>query len=174
MDNNSLEEPLPVPPGYGKPRELPPFEKTDIAAINAFEKELGIIIPRVIYESVPMYKFGYYFSSKDGFLGTHTDPAFIELVENKANAPLVAFGQAGYGFNSGRFELYYINSTLGYKLNVPFGGAFMDNDAIAKKITETLAKLPDLIAKHKSSDGKTMTIVFDDGKSGQTIDKISI
>jgi hypothetical protein len=165
---------LPVPPGYGKLKAPPPFENIDIAAINAFEKELGITIPRGIYESVPMYKFGYYFSSNDGFLGTHTDSAFIELVENKANAPLVAFGQAGYGFNSGRFELYYITSTLGDKLNVPFDGAFMDNDAIAKEITETLAKLPELKAKHKSSDGKTLTFVFDDGESGQTIDEISI
>jgi hypothetical protein len=140
--------------------------------INAFEKELGIAIPREIYESIPMYKFGYYFSSKDGFLGTRTDSEFVELLEDKSNVPLVAFGQAGYGFNSGRFGLYYIDDALGYKLNVPFGGAFMDNDAIAKEITEILAKLPNLLAKYKSSGGEAITAIFDRGKSGQTIEKV--
>jgi hypothetical protein len=161
MKNKS--ETLPVPPGYAEPEKLPPFEKTDIATINAFEKELGIAIPQELYESVPMYKFGYYFSSKDGFLGTYSDPEFIELLKDKNHIPLVAFGQTGYGFNSGRFEFYHISNALGYKLNIFFGGAFMNNDAIGKKITKTLAKLPDLIAKYKSSDGKTMTVIFDDG-----------
>jgi hypothetical protein len=174
METDSKNEPLLVPPGYGEPKELPPFERTDIAAINAFEEELGITIPPKIYESVPMYKFGYYFSSRDGFLGTYVDSEFIKLLKDKNNAPLVAFGQAGYGFNSGRFELYYIDNAFGYRLNVPFGGAFMDNDAIAKEITETLAKLPDLIAKYKSSDDKTITVVFDDGRGKQTVDKISM
>jgi hypothetical protein len=92
MNNNSIKEPLPVPPGYGKPKELPPFEKSDIAGANAIEEELEITIPRRLYESVPMYRIGYYFSSDDRFLGTHTDSAFIEPVKNKINAPLVAFG----------------------------------------------------------------------------------
>jgi hypothetical protein len=154
--------------------ELPPFDRAGVEEINAFEKELGITIPREIYGSTAMYKFGYYFSSKDGFLGTHTDHHFIELLKDKSNVPLVAFGQAGYGFNSGRFELYYINDALGYKLDVPFGGAFMDNDAAAKEITETLAKLPALIGKYKPSGDKTVTVIFDRGRARQTVDKINL
>ncbi|MDR2432739.1 MAG: hypothetical protein LBD34_03230 [Puniceicoccales bacterium] len=173
METNSQQEPLPVPPGYGEPEKLPPFDRASKEEINAFEKELGIAIPQEIYKSVAMYKFGYYFSSKDGFLGTHTDPEFIELLKDRSNCPLVAFGQAGYGFNSGRFELYYINDALGYKLNIPFGGAFMDNDTIAKEITEVLAKLPALIGKYKSSDDKTITVIFDRGIGEQTIHKIN-
>jgi hypothetical protein len=174
METNTQHEPFPVPPGYGEPEKLPPFNRTNIEEINAFEKELGITIPQEIYKSLPMYKFGYYFSSKDGFLGTYTDPGFIELLKDGSHIPLVAFGQAGYGFNSGRFELYYINDALGYKLDVPFGGAFMDNDAIAKDITEILAKLPALLGKYKPSGDKTITVIFDRGRAGQTIDKIDL
>ncbi|MDR2629062.1 MAG: hypothetical protein LBC30_03685 [Puniceicoccales bacterium] len=174
METNSQNKSLPVPSDYGEPIKLPPFDRAGVGEINAFEKELGIKIPREIYGSIPMYKFGYYFSSKDGFLGTHTDHHFIELLKDRSNVPLVAFGQAGYGFNSGRFELYYINDTLGYKLDVPFGGAFMDNDAIAKEITKLLVKLPVFMRKYKSSGDKTITVIFDRGETGQRVDKISL
>jgi hypothetical protein len=173
METNIQHEPFPVPPGYGEPEKLPPFDRMSIEEINAFEKELGIAIPQEIYKSLPMYKFGYYFSSKNGFLGTHTDLEFIELLKDRSNGPLVAFGQAGYGFNSGRFELYYINDALGYKLDVPFADAFMDNDAIAKEIPEILAKLPALIGKYKP-DGKIITVIFDGGRGEQTVDKIDL
>jgi hypothetical protein len=165
---------LPIPSGHREPKPLPSFERTDIAAINAFEKELGITIPPEILKSVPMYKYGYFFSSKDGFMGTHVEPAFVKMVEDRANVPLVAFGQTGYGFNSGRFEFYYISDTLGYHLNVGFGGAFMDNRAIAKEITTTLSKLPALETQYHSTDGKTVTVVLDKGRSQPSVLTINL
>jgi hypothetical protein len=137
METNSHCEPLPVPPAHGEPKELSPFAKASIGEINSFEKELGIAIPRGIYESIPMCKFGYYFSSKDGFLGRHASSEFIKLLKDKYNSPLMAFGQTRYDFNSGRVELCYANAALGYRLNILFGGAFRDNDAIAEEITKT-------------------------------------
>ncbi|MDR1457826.1 MAG: hypothetical protein LBI47_03200 [Puniceicoccales bacterium] len=50
----------------------------------------------------------------------------------------------------------------------------MDNDAIAKEITEILAKLPALIGKYKSSGDKTITVIFDRGRAEQTVDKITL
>jgi hypothetical protein len=67
-----------VPAGYAEPKKLPPFAKASIGEINSFEKELGIAIPRGIYECVPMYKFRYSFSSKDGFLGTYANSESIK------------------------------------------------------------------------------------------------
>ncbi|MDR1255588.1 MAG: hypothetical protein LBJ94_01495 [Puniceicoccales bacterium] len=148
--------------------DIPPFTKADAAMISAFEKELGIKIPEEIYKSVQMYKFGHYFSSKDGFLGTNTEHQFIELLSSAT--PLIAFGQAGYGFNSGRFELHYVDDKFAYKLDAPFGGAFMNNDEIAKELTATLAQLPALIEKY-NADGsnQVVTVIFDNGRAKPSI-----
>jgi hypothetical protein len=169
METNSQCEPLPVPPAHGEPKKLSPFAKAIIREINSFEKELGIAIPRGIYESVPMCKFGYYFSSKDGFLGTHTNSEFINLLKEKSNGHLVAFGQTRYDFCRGCFELYYANSALGYRLNILFGGAFRDNDAIAEEIAKIRAKLPSLIAKYKPFGDGGITVIFDKGKAGKRL-----
>jgi hypothetical protein len=125
-----------------------------------------------MYKSVQMYKFGYYFSSKDEFMGDIGIPKFYEMLDGKSN--LVAFGHRGYGFNSYHFELYYINNALGYELEIPFGGAFMDNDAVAKEISNALQKLPGFIEQYKDSDGKTMTLIVEKGASGQIVDKYQI
>jgi hypothetical protein len=86
----------------------------------------------------------------------------------------VAFGQSGYGFNNGRFELYYPNDALGYRRNILFGGAFRDNDAMAETITKTLAKLPSLIAKYKHSGDGGITVISDSGKAGQAIERVNL
>jgi hypothetical protein len=97
---------------------------------------------------------------KNGFLGTYTNSYFVKLFEDTINALLVTFDQARYGFNVGFLELYYINNELKDKSDFSFSKELMNNSAIVKETVETLAKLPDLRAKHKSFNDKIMIAIL--------------
>ncbi|MDR1595980.1 MAG: hypothetical protein LBR91_03620 [Puniceicoccales bacterium] len=138
------------------------FEKADLQRLKNFATELGIVIPDDLIGGVELYDTGYFFSTDNTLIGPTSHYAFVDLV--KLGKPLLSFGQSGYGFNSYTFSILYVNEKFGYFFTIPFGGAFTDNDAMAKYITEAFEALSAFIKKADNvSDHETnWTVILDE------------
>jgi serine/threonine protein kinase len=121
----------------------------DHSLIHAFEEEFGIIVPKEVYEFIPMHKFGSYFASTPAYDGPGSEAVFRLCMDGKSR--LTAFGIVG----DNRFELCYVDFALAFLFRVPF-----DNMQVAHEVNLSLQALPGLITRARTSRGGLMTVVI--------------
>ncbi|MDR1375672.1 MAG: hypothetical protein LBJ45_02575 [Holosporaceae bacterium] len=136
------------------------FEQASVQTLADFAVELGIEIPSEFTHYVMMYDMGYFFSSDNTFMPPLTSDGFVDFV--KKDQPIIAFGQRGYGFNSGTFDIFYVSSNFGYYFTIQFGGAFTNNEDSARYITGAFSDLRNFINKGSLAfDPAYRTVILD-------------
>lgn len=70
---------------------------------------------------------------------------FVTEVEDEDVPDYVVFGHAGHGFNSWAIHYYAVHGSLALLLQLPYGGAQMDNRQMAEDMAPVFAAAGDLI-----------------------------
>jgi hypothetical protein len=160
----------PFVPGEFIQKPIFDFKIAKAEDFDKFSHELKIKIPEKLLNAYQLYDMGYFFASDKGFQIPFTEQEFINLA--KENHHIFAFGQGGYGFNNGKFDIYYIDDKFGYHFNIPFGGAFMENDQGAKRITVAFTALEKFVQNNALPKGDTNITIITDNLQGVEFTKI--
>ncbi len=137
--------------GFGNSNSISPWGVFPVTAKQACEEELGgIIVPNNPLNNFTFNRNGYLFTSDSSVYSGEQSLNLQKLMS--LEEPFFAFGQPpGYGLNSYEFVIYYTDKKRVFMMNIPHGGAFMDNKESAKKINEAFKKLEEFISSSSSA-----------------------
>ncbi len=127
--------------------DLPPtWSIPNIFASKICQEELGgINVCEALQNQFNYFtQCGYLFTSDSCIYLGEEYPTLEKLMSLKE--PFCAFGQPpGHGLNEYEFVIYYADAGRVFMMNIPHGGAFMDNAESAQKINEAFQKLEEFI-----------------------------
>ncbi|MDR1401343.1 MAG: hypothetical protein LBI81_00075 [Puniceicoccales bacterium] len=135
------------------------YKLANFNTLSKFASELDIEIPDRLLKKHQLYDKHYFFTSNEEFNVSLARAEFTDL----SMAPILAFGQSGYGFNSGIFSIFYADDAFTYHFEIPFGGAFTDNANGAKRITAAFFALNNFIQNNTLPKGGRTVVAIADG-----------
>lgn len=145
---------------------------SEVERINRWAEILDIEIPPQFAgdNTLQSTSRGYFFSS-DMDLGspflvdrTLAFSGFEKVLKGKDH--FLNFGQSGHGINSWNFDITYVNDKFGYSFTVPFGGAFTDDRAGSRAITNAFASLDRFIGGN-AMDSSERYFIRHNGETGE-------
>lgn len=148
-------------PGLGDFNSISPWGVFPFTAKQVCEEELGaIIVPDNPLNQFIFNQNGYLFTS-DNSIYSGEQPLILEKLMS-LEEPFFAFGQPpGHGLNDYKFVIYYADIGRVFMLSVPHGGAFMNNEASAKKINQAFQELEKFIkTPYESTEGIKKGLFF--------------